>query len=197
MSLVNLVSGGLDSTLVGLMAKEEGMTVHPLFIDYGQRACKKEWDSCQQVHSHLGLSMPTRMDLSGFGKVIHSGLTSDQMDVKADAFTPGRNLMFLLMGSAYAYQVGASLVSIGLLAERFSLFPDQRSEFVKQAECAIEAALARRIKVVMPLAEFSKADVVALAQKKGIAGTYSCHAGGTEPCGRCISCLEFGFGTGG
>lgn len=197
MSLVNLVSGGLDSTLVGVMAREEGLTVHPLFIDYGQRAGHKEWDTCQRVHSQLGLPTPIRMDLSGFGRVIHSGLTSAEMDVKADAFTPGRNLMFLLMGSAYAYQVGASSVSVGLLAERFSLFPDQRSEFIEQAERAIKAALGRRIKVVMPLAEFSKADVVKLAQEKGIAGTYSCHAGGSEPCGQCISCLEFGFGAGG
>jgi 7-cyano-7-deazaguanine synthase len=196
-SLINLVSGGLDSTLVGVMAKEEGLTVHPLFIDYGQRASQKEWDTCQWVHSQLGLPAPIRMDLSGFGRVIHSGLTSFEMDVKDDAFTPGRNLMFLLMGSAYAYTVGVTSVSVGLLAERFSLFPDQRSEFITQAERAIEAALGCLIKVVTPLAEFSKADVVKLAQEKGITGTYSCHAGGSEPCGQCISCLEFGLSSGG
>jgi len=196
-SLVNLVSGGLDSTLVGVLAREEGVEAYPLFIDYGQRAAQREWETCQCVHSQLGLLAPTRMDLSGFGRVIHSGLTSDELDVKADAFTPGRNLMFLLMGSAYAYQIGASTVSVGLLAERFSLFPDQRSGFIEQAERAIEAALWRRIKVVMPLAEFSKADVVKLAQEKGIGGTYSCHAGGSAPCGQCISCLEFDLGTGG
>lgn len=197
MSLVNLVSGGLDSTLVGVLAREEGVEVYPLFIDYGQRARQKEWETCKRVHSQLILPTPTRMDLSGFGQVIRSGLTSDELDVKADAFTPGRNLMFLLMGSAYAYQVGASKVSVGLLAERFSLFPDQRSEFIEQAERAIETALGLRIKVLMPLAEFSKADVVSLAEVKGIGGTYSCHAGGSAPCGQCISCLEFGLGTGG
>ncbi len=197
MSLVNLVSGGLDSTLVGVLAREEGVENYPLFIDYGQRAREKEWEACQRVHVQLGLPTPTRMDLSGFGRVIRSGLTSEELDVKADAFTPGRNLMFLLMGSAYAYQLGASTVSVGLLAEQFSLFPDQRSEFIEQAEGAIAAALGRRIKVVMPLAEFSKADVVRLAREKGIAGTYSCHAGGSEPCGQCISCLEFGSGAGG
>src|SRR5487761_2193113 len=158
-----MVSGGIDSTLVGVMAREEGLTVHPLFIDYGQRAGQKEWDACRRVHEQLGLSEPTRMDVSGFGRVILSGLTSGEMDVKADAFTPGRNLLFLLMGSAYAYQVGASTISVGLLAERFSLFPDQRSEFIEHAERAIEAALDRRIKVITPLAEFSKADVVKLA----------------------------------
>lgn len=193
MSFVNLVSGGLDSTLVGVMAKEEGIEHFPLFIDYGQRAARKEWETCEFVHDALGLPGPTRMDLSGFGRVIASGLTREELDVRADAFTPGRNLMFLLMGSAHAYQQGASSVAIGLLAERFSLFPDQKPQFVTQAEVTISAALGRSIKVLTPLIEFGKADVVRLAQIKGITGTYSCHTGNSEPCGRCIACLEFQF----
>lgn len=197
MSMVNLVSGGLDSTLVGVLVHEEGLHTHPLFIDYGQHSAEMEWETCQQVHAHLELSTPVKMDLSGFGRVIHSGLTSDELNVKEDAFTPGRNLLFLLVGSAYAYQVGASNISIGLLAERFSLFPDQRNEFIEKAESAIEVALSRRIRVLTPLAEFSKADVLKLAQDKGITGTYSCHVGGSEPCGNCIACLEFDFEKGG
>lgn len=193
MGLVNLVSGGLDSTLVGVMAREEGMLTYPLFIDYGQKAAQKEWEACQRVHHQLELSSPSKMDLSGFGKVICSGLTSSKMDIKEDAFTPGRNLLFLLMGSAYAYQVGASAVAIGLLAEQFSLFPDQRTSFLEKAEQAIEAALGKNIKVLSPLSDFCKADVVKLAIEKGITGTYSCHAGANQPCGQCISCLEFGL----
>jgi len=192
-SFVNMVSGGLDSTLIGVMAKEEGVEHFPLFIDYGQRAASKEWETCKAVHDALGLPVPTRMDLSGFGRVIASGLTRQELDIKTNAFTPGRNLMFLLMGSAYAYQQGASSVSIGLLAEEFSLFPDQKRQFVAQAETTISAALGRKIKVLTPLIEFSKADVVKLAQSKGVTGTYSCHTGNSEPCGQCIACLEFQF----
>jgi 7-cyano-7-deazaguanine synthase len=192
-SFVSLVSGGLDSTLIGVMAKEEGVEHFPLFIDYGQRAARKEWETCKLVHDALRLPAPKRMDLSGFGQVIASGLTREELDIKVDAFTPGRNLMFLLMGSAYAYQQGASSVAIGLLAEEFSLFPDQKPQFIARAESTISAAMGRQIKVLTPLIEFGKADVVRLAQAKGITGTYSCHTGNSEPCGRCIACLEFQF----
>lgn len=191
MSFVNLVSGGLDSTLIGVMAKDDGIDHYPLFIDYGQRAAQKEWETCTKVHRDLGLPTPVRMDLSGFGNVIKSGLTNTALHVKDDAFTPGRNFMFLLMGSAYAYQVGASSVAIGLLSEKFSLFPDQRPPFLEKAESAIEAAIGREIKVLTPLIEFSKRDVIKLAEARRIAGTYSCHIGDSMPCGSCIACLEF------
>jgi 7-cyano-7-deazaguanine synthase len=190
MSIVNLVSGGLDSTLIGVLAKEEGIQVYPLFIDYGQRAAQREWEACQFVHEMLELPVPTRMDLSGFGRIIWSGLTSDQRDLKIEAFTPGRNMLFLLVGSAYAFQVEASAVAIGLLSERYSLFPDQRAGFIEQMERAVKAALGRTIRIVVPLFDFSKADVLKMAIAKGIRGTYSCHAGTDPPCGECISCLE-------
>lgn len=191
LSLVNLVSGGLDSSLIGVMAREEGIQTYPLFIDYGQRAVQREWQTCKIVHEKHGLPEPIRMNLAGFGKIIRSGLTSPEKDIKDDAFTPGRNLMFLLMGSSYAFQVGANAVAIGLLAEQFSLFPDQRGSFLAKAQMAIEAALGRNIRITTPLSEFSKPDVIKLAREKGITGTYSCHAGTDIPCGRCVSCLEF------
>lgn len=190
MSIVNLVSGGLDSTLIGVMLKEEGIQAYPLFVDYGQLCAEREWIACLAVHRRFELPNPKRIDLSGFGKLIISGLTSFTKDVKIDAFTPGRNLLFFVVGAAYAFQVGAKAVATGLLNEQFSLFPDQRRNFIELAEKTIQSALGREIRVITPLFEFSKADVLSLAAQRGIIGTYSCHKGKRKPCGRCISCLE-------
>ncbi len=192
MGIVNLVSGGLDSTLVGVLLKEEGVPTYPLFVDYGQRASEREWNACLAVHNKYGLPRPERVDLAGYGKLILSGLTTESKHVKDEAFTPGRNFLFILVGAAYAYQVGANAVSIGLLSQRYSLFPDQRKDFVEAAEQSIRYALNKDVKVVTPLFEFSKADVIALAKQRGIVGTYSCHEGKEKPCGHCISCLEVG-----
>jgi 7-cyano-7-deazaguanine synthase len=193
MSVVNLVSGGLDSTLVAAMINEGGVEQFPLFIDYGQRAAQREWETCLRMHHALGLPKPEKMDLSGFGRVIASGLTRKDLPVKEAAFTPGRNFMFILMAASYAYQVGASSVAIGLLSEQFSLFPDQRQGFLKLAERAIDSAMGREISVLTPLMDVGKADVVQLAKVRGIVGTYSCHMGDAEPCGKCIACSEFNF----
>jgi 7-cyano-7-deazaguanine synthase len=193
MSIVTLVSGGLDSTLVAKLAQEEGVQQFPLFVDYGQRARTREYTACKNAMKKLDLPEPQIADLAGYGQLIRSGLTDENLRVLEDAFTPGRNMLFLLTASAYAFQMNADAVSIGLLHEDTSLFPDQTSKFLRKAEQMIEICMGRTIKVLAPLAEFHKKDVVALAHEKGIADTYSCHLGEETPCGECIACNEYKF----
>ena len=191
MSLVTLVSGGLDSTLMSVLAKEEGLTLLPLFIDYGQLCREREWEACVNVHAKLGLPSPAKMDLSGFGHLIPSGLTDSKLRVNEDAFLPGRNFLFLLAGCSYAYSTNSSAVAIGLLSEETHLFPDQTKEFIEKAQIALNAAMGRDINIIAPLMGMDKHDVLALARKKGIEGTYSCHAGTLPTCGSCIACQQY------
>lgn len=193
MSVVILVSGGLDSTLVAYLAREEGLRVFPLFVNYGQRALRAELAACERAMGTLGLDNLQVADLSGFGSLIRSGLTDPSQRVIEDAFTPGRNMLFLLLASAYAYKVSADAISIGLLHEETAIFPDQTAGFLREAEHLIERIMGRKIKVLAPLSSFHKDEVVELAQIKGVTGTYSCHMGGDIPCGNCISCNEFKF----
>ncbi len=190
MSIVTLVSGGLDSTLMALLVKEEKIEQFPLFIDYGQICREQELKACNIVHKNLGLPTPVIMNVSGFGTLISSGLTDPSKRVNEDAFLPGRNLLFLLVGSAYAYQTNSNAVAIALLSEKNCIFPDQTNTFISRAQEIIDLALGRDIKIIAPLMQFSKAEVLRLAAKKGISDTYSCHSGTETPCGKCVSCIE-------
>lgn len=190
MGIVALVSGGYDSTLMSVMAQEEGVELFPLFVDYGQLGAAKEWEACRRLHEKHGLPSVTRMDLSGFGKTIPSGITDPRLRINEDAFLPGRNLLFVLAGAAHAFKVQANGVAIGLLEPAQHLFPDQTREFVEACEAIIEMAMGRRIRVHAPLIEFSKGDVLAMAKACGLKDTYSCHAGTEEPCGVCVACVE-------
>lgn len=194
MSVVTLVSGGLDSTLVAFLAREQGLEQHPLFIDYGQRARDRELAACRAAMSVLNLPEPVVADLSGYGRLIRSGLTDTSLHVLEDAYTPGRNTLFLLTAAAHAVQKGADAISIGLLHEDTSLFPDQTRAFLDEAEQLLARAVARSVKVIAPLADFHKSDVIQLAAEKGLPHTYSCHLGDAAPCGACIACNEFKIG---
>jgi 7-cyano-7-deazaguanine synthase len=190
MSLVVLASGGVDSTLVCAMAVEAGVEVYPCFINYGQLAAAKEWSACQAILASLNVMPPRHIDVSGFGAAIPSGLTSSAHRLREDVFLPGRNMLLLTIGASYAATVGASGVAIGLLRPEDALFGDQRPEFLASVQTALQNALSCPIRVLAPLISMSKADVLALAEERGLAGTYSCHAGTAAPCGRCVSCLE-------
>lgn len=191
MSIVCLVSGGLDSTVMTLLAKESGIQTFPLLINYGQAALAREKAACMSAFSRLRLPKPVIVNVSGYGRLISSGLTDRRRDVFMDAFLPGRNLMFLLLGSAYAYQIGANAVAIGLLDEKKSLFPDQTSKFIKAAETLLSLTLGKSIAILTPLGEMTKADVLEVSKSRGVRGTYSCHRGLEKPCGRCVACREY------
>ena len=191
MSIVTLVSGGLDSSLMALLIRETGSEQRLLFVDYGQKARDRELHACRTVTSKFKLPEPVVANLGGFGSLIQSGLTDPKRDVVDEAFTPGRNAMFLLVGASYAVQIGADSVSIGLLDERYHLFPDQTRAFLEATEEFLFRALGQQIAILAPLMTMSKYDVVQLAKARGVSQTYSCHQGGPEPCGVCIACKEF------
>jgi 7-cyano-7-deazaguanine synthase len=191
MAIVTLVSGGLDSSLMAVMTAEQQIVQHPLFIDYGQRSAAREWSACKAVLRAHKIPPPRRLDVSAFGKLIPSGLTSRRKDLVSEAFLPGRNTLFLVIGAAYAATVGAESVAVGLLSEEHHIFADQTKEFLLTAERLLRMGTDARVRLVAPLMGFTKAQVIALAATKRITSTYSCHAGTAAPCGRCISCREF------
>ncbi len=191
MSLVTLVSGGLDSSLMALWVRDSNVEQLPLFVDYGQKARLREWAACQRVLKAHRLPTPQRVNLEGFGRLLPSGLTNAKRDLLGEAFLPGRNLLFLLVAAAYAASRGAGGVAIGLLNERQRVFADQSVHFLEDAQRILRIATANAtLRVVAPLMTMTKVDVLRLAEERRILGTYSCHAGKVKPCGRCISCRE-------
>jgi 7-cyano-7-deazaguanine synthase len=191
MSIVTLVSGGLDSTVMALLVREEGLTQFPLFIDYGQLSMQRELAACMANFSSHDLPRPQVASLGGYGSLIRSGITDSSKRLFEDAFLPCRNLMFLTVGAAYAYQCDADTIGLGLLDETFSLFPDQTRGFLADTEALLSRALGRSLVIVAPLMTLSKADVLRIASAKGVSNTYSCHAGGERPCGVCVACREY------
>ena len=194
MRAVVLASGGLDSTLLTRLASEEGYEVFPLFVDYGQLAAQMELNHCVTAMEKNNLRNPVIANLKGFGDLIPSGLTNTNFHIVDQAFTPGRNSLFLLSAASYAATIDAQTIMIGLLDEQFHLFPDQTKDFLEKAESFLSLAVGQPISIKAPLMAFSKQEVIAMSDAKDIGPTYSCHVGSDIPCGVCIACKEFDIG---
>jgi 7-cyano-7-deazaguanine synthase len=159
---VVLLSGGLDSTIVGAYAKAEGHELMALTFRYGQRH-RRELESAKRVAGLLEMQHAV-VDLSFFKKLAwYSALTTGGLDVPKDramgdsmpdipaTYVPLRNTVFLTLGAALLESRVLSLIENdkvdpkGLSADIFiaanavdySGYPDCRPEYFEAMRRAL------------------------------------------------------------
>jgi len=197
---VVLLSGGLDSTTVAYLAKRSGYEIYALTIRYGQRH-ERELEAARAICAELDARehRVVSIDFGNWG----SSLTGDDelpTDGNADGipstWVPMRNLIFLGIASGYAEVVGADAIYIGVSQVDYSGYPDCRAEFIAAYQRAADLASKQfveegiSIPVIAPLMHLSKVGTIKLGLSLGVDYnlTWSCYAGGDEPCGVCDSC---------
>ncbi|MFV1356922.1 7-cyano-7-deazaguanine synthase QueC [Mycolicibacterium fortuitum] len=204
---VVLLSGGLDSTTVLAIAKDQGYEPYALSFRYGQRH-EVELEAARRVAASQGVArhVVAEIDLRVFGG---SALTADIDVPKHDnsfelgdeipsTYVPARNTIFLSFALAYAETVGAQDIFIGVNALDYSGYPDCRPEYI--AAFQQMANLATRVGVEgaaltihTPLIAMTKAEIVRAGSALGVdyGLTSSCYdpSQSGQPCGRCDSCL--------
>jgi len=199
---VVLLSGGLDSMVVGGLAREAGYRLIALTVDYNQRH-RVELEAAARIAVRLGAErhIVLPLDLTKFGG---SALTDD-IAVPKDGLGPGipvtyvpaRNTIFLSLCLGLAEAAGARDLFIGVNALDYSGYPDCRPDFIaafeKMANLATKAGVeGDRFTVHTPLIAMTKAEIAREAARLGLdAGmSWSCYdptpAG--EHCGACDSC---------
>ncbi|MFD8386993.1 7-cyano-7-deazaguanine synthase QueC [Streptomyces sp. NPDC059679] len=209
-----LLSGGLDSTTVLAIAKDQGYTPYALSFRYGQRH-SVELEAAKRVAAAQGVArhVIADIDLRVFGG---SALTSD-IDVPKhesldDAsnketgssvpvtYVPARNTIFLSFGLAYAETVGANDIFTGVTAVDYSGYPDCRPEYMdayaKMANLATRAGVegTQELKIHSPLIAMPKAGIIREGLRLGVdySLTSSCYDPDEQgqACGHCETCLH-------
>ena len=200
MKAVVLLSGGLDSTTVAYLARRSGYDIYALTIRYGQRH-ERELDAAREVCKVLGAieHRIVSLDMGEWGSSLtgSSELPADgSSGTIPSTWVPMRNLIFLGIASGYAEVVGADAIYIGVGQVDYSGYPDCRAEFIAAYQHAADLASKQfveqgiSIPVVTPLMHLSKPGTIQLGRSLGVdyAITWSCYAGGDEPCGLCDAC---------
>ncbi len=204
---VVLLSGGLDSFTAAAMAREQGMRLFALTIDYNQRH-RIELDCARRIAAELGVErhVVLPLDLTAFGG---SALTSGDIAVPKDGigasgeggipvtYVPARNTIFLSLTLGFAEVVGARDIFIGVNALDYSGYPDCRAEFIAafqaMANLATKAGVeGQGVRINTPLQFMTKADIAREAARLGLdAGlSWSCYDPTPDGrhCGRCDAC---------
>ncbi|UBR49925.1 7-cyano-7-deazaguanine synthase QueC [Halomonas sp. FeN2] len=197
---VVIYSGGMDSFTVLHRALREGLNVHALSFDYGQRHAR-ELDTARQVCASLGLPHQVVDIRAIHGLIDNSALTNPaqampQGDYGADnlraTVVPNRNMILLSLAIAKAVNIGAERVDYGAHGGDHVLYPDCRPGFVEAMNHVAGIANFEPVKLHAPYLKVSKADILrdGLAMGLDYRHTWTCYEGRELACGVCGSCRE-------
>ena len=193
-----LLSGGLDSLVsLGLGMQKYGISL-ALTFDYGQKALEQEVSTSKNICDYYKIEHKV-IKLDWLKNVTHTALVEDKElpegidnpeDSAKSVWVPNRNGLFLNIAGSFADSYGYDFILIGANKEEGQTFPDNTQEFINAINKEFEFSTQKSPKVVAPLINSDKNDIVMLALQHGVPLelTRSCYQGGAKHCGICESC---------
>ena len=201
---VILLSGGLDSTTVLAIAKEQNYDCYALSFDYGQKQ-RSELESSIAIAKKSNVIEHRIMKIS-LNDIGGSALTDKEISVPkfSDSddipitYVPARNTIFLSFALAWAEVVDCQTIFIGVNALDYSGYPDCRPEFIEAFETMANLATKQsvegdKIQIKTPLINMTKAEIIKKGLSLGVdySETTSCYDANSlgEACGECDACV--------
>lgn len=218
MTIVTLLSGGLDSTtlLYQMLEAHPDERVCALSFNYGQRHRQRELAAAYNVVEHAKQRYDARriehhvIDLTDITRLLGgSALTDDSIAVPDGHYTdesmrvtvvPNRNMLMLSIGCAFAVSQGAHILAFAAHAGDRAVYPDCRESFVDVLNLAMKLGnagfLPHDFALLAPYVDVSKTDIVRFGSdmQRGMLVpyhlTWSCYKGERLHCGTCGTCVE-------
>lgn len=201
MTVVCLVSGGMDSCVTAAMAMCESDELAFLHVSYGQRTEARERRAFNDIAEHYGIEKRLDVSIEYLAKIGGTSLTDETIAVtEADleskeiptSYVPFRNANMLAIATSWAEVLGANSIYIGAVAEDSSGYPDCRPEFYEAFQKAVDAGTRpdTRVEIRTPIIHLSKAEIVQKGIELGapLHLTWSCYRNEELACGTCDSC---------
>ena len=197
---VCIMSGGMDSTLAAYMMKDEGYEIIGLHFNYEQRTQTKELEAFHSICKQLEVKDPYVVNLDFFSSIGASALTDRSIEVPTSGveegvpvtYVPFRNGIFISIATAIAEKEGAEVLSIGVVEEDSSGYPDCRESYINSMQKSINLGTKDEtvLKIKMPLVHLQKSQIVkeAVNRKVPLELTWSCYQSEQKACGVCDSC---------
>jgi len=207
---IGLLSGGLDSSVSLAIAKRKRINIiFALTFDYGQKSILQEIKAGRKICLYLNIRHKV-IKLEWFKnlvkelplvnkkrKVPHlfiSDLNKSVITSKSagDVWIPNRNGIFINIAAAFAESANADYIITGFNKEEAKTFPDNSPGFIKATTKALTWGTRNKVKVVSFTIGMDKFDIIrkGIELKLPLKYTWSCYAGGSNPCGKCESCVR-------
>lgn len=217
MKAVCVLSGGLDSVVSMMVAKNKGLKLYSITFDYGQRAVLREISASKKVSEILGaehkvIKLPFIKEFSK-SALTEKNTEEDEIgripnmkeeelenieratETMKSVWVPARNMILFSIASGFAEFVGANEIYTGLNKEEGTTFPDNSMEFVERFNKLLEYGTLNKVKMKSPLYTLNKTEIVKLGKKleeelnlEILKYSYSCYHDNKEEFLHCGTC---------
>lgn len=196
-----LLSGGLDSVVaLGVYYKKYAIDL-ALTFDYGQKSAKKEIEASSKISAKYGIKHQI-IKLDWLREITHTALVSDEEiptinlgteESAAKVWVPNRNGLFLNIAASFADSYNYNYIIYGANKDEGATFPDNTELFRKKITSTFKLSTLNHPKVIAPLINYSKNDIVKIAINNNVPLEYvrSCYSNTKMNCGTCESCTHF------
>lgn len=199
MKTVCILSGGMDSSTLLYLLKEEAKEVKAISFNYGQRH-KRELELAKQTCDKLGIEH-VLVDLTNITSLIsNSALTGDEPvphghyadETMKKTVVPNRNMIMASIAIGYAVNLDFDRVAMGVHAGDHAIYPDCRPAFIEALNLIAQIANYKPIEVYAPFLHLDKGDIALMGNNLGVdySLTQTCYEGTEVPCGECGACVE-------
>ncbi|KKL93538.1 hypothetical protein LCGC14_1873700 [marine sediment metagenome] len=173
-----IFSGGQDSTTCLIWALKKFKKVSTITFNYNQRH-QIEIESAKKIINILNLSGNYNkiehkiVDISFLSNLLKTAMIQDT-EIKYDSdtklpttFVPGRNILFLTIAAAYAYQHKIKHLITGVCQTDYSGYPDCRDATIKSLQATLKLGMEYDIIIHTPLMWKNKTETIKMMQKLG------------------------------
>jgi 7-cyano-7-deazaguanine synthase len=201
-----VLSGGQDSTTCLFWALKKYEQVEAITFDYGQRH-RVELDLARDVC--VAADIPQHLlKLDLFAQLASNALTGNETVAEQvpdgalpNTFVPGRNILFLTIAAAKAWELGFDVLVTGVGEADYSGYPDCREDFMQSLEKTLQLGMDIDVTIDRPLMFMDKKAIWQLADNLQVLDTivnhtHTCYNGVREQrhpwgygCGKCPACL--------
>jgi len=192
-----LLSGGLDSSiLLGYLLKQ-GHSVQPFYIRSGLYWETAELQALRQLLATVAspqvrelvlLDLPLD-DLYGDHWSITGKRVPDAASLDDAVYLPGRNALLMIKATLWCRLHGVEALALAVSAA--NPFPDATETFFQGFEAVLDEATSGRVRILCPLTDCSKTQIMQWGRDLPLHLTFSCIApvDGLH-CGQCNKCAE-------
>ncbi len=198
MRAIVLLSGGLDSAVALYWARAQGWNAVPAEFEYYRRP-ERERRACRDLCLRAGITDQIIVPVPFLREAVDIPAQETNNPALARApqgYIPLRNLIFYSLAAYHAEILGARYIIGGHNRTDCESFPDAGRAFWEQLNLLLKVAIWShseiQTKIVLPLIEMGKTEVIRLGARLGVPFevTWSCYFDADHPCGTCESCLE-------